>query len=91
MIKKNQMSLEEAFNQMRQKRQIVDPNISFMVQLRDWEKQNLTGTIQPATSEESSNHSCTPTRSNASGIYCGSSSKSKIDKNSLTESAIIVN
>ncbi|CAF3095951.1 unnamed protein product [Rotaria sp. Silwood2] len=98
MIKKHHMTLDEAFNKMRQLRQIVDPNISFIVQLRDWEKLHQTTTITTTTTttieatDDNNNMTCTATRSSASSsIYCGSTSKSKTDKKPRTESAIIVN
>ncbi|CAF4596516.1 unnamed protein product, partial [Rotaria magnacalcarata] len=45
------MTLDEAFTKMRQLRPIVDPNISFIIQLRDWEKSSLLTTetkLEPA-------------------------------------------
>ncbi|CAF3621389.1 unnamed protein product [Rotaria sp. Silwood1] len=92
MIKKYNMTLDEAFNKMRQLRQIVDPNISFIVQLRDWEKlHQMTTTTTIETTDDNNNMTCNGTRSTSSSIYCGSTSKSKTDKKSRTESAIIVN
>ncbi|CAF1286667.1 unnamed protein product [Rotaria magnacalcarata] len=91
MIKKYRMTLDDAFTKMRQLRPIVDPNISFIIQLRDWEKSSLLTTetkLEPA--DDTPNISCTVARSGSSVTYCGSTSKSKTDKNSLTESAIIV-
>jgi len=86
MIKKNRITLDEAFNTMRQLRRIVDPNISFIVQLRDWENKCLTTT---EATDDSINHACTNTRP-TSNTYCGSTSKSKTDTKTRTESAIIV-
>ncbi|CAF1163554.1 unnamed protein product [Rotaria sordida] len=95
MIKKYHMTLDEAFNKMRQLRQIVDPNISFIVQLRDWEKLNqmtITTTTIESTDDNNNNNNmtCTSIRSTSNSIYCGSTSKTKTDKKSRTESAIIV-
>ncbi|CAF1242520.1 unnamed protein product [Adineta ricciae] len=78
MIKKDRMQLDDAFTAMRQLRPIVDPNISFILQLQDWEKKCLSAT---STTESNEVHS-RPTSSS----YCGSTSKSK----TLADSAIIV-
>lgn len=78
MIKKDRMKLDDAFTAMRKLRQIVDPNISFILQLQDWEKKCLSTT---STTESTELHS-RPTSSS----YCGSTSKSK----TLADSAIIV-
>lgn len=56
MIKKKKIKLDEAFQTMRQLRTIVDPNISFILQLREWEKKCLettetTGTYCGSTSK----------------------------------------
>lgn len=83
MIKKYHMKLDEAFNKMRQLRQIVDPNVSFILQLRDWENKCLT-------SETTDDINCNSTRS-TSNTYCGSTSKSKTDTKSHNDSVIIVN
>ena len=88
MIKKYHMTLDEAFNKMRQLRQIVDPNVSFIIQLRDWENKCLT-TTTTETTDDNINHACTSTRP-TSNTYCGSTSKSKTDTKSRAESAIIV-
>ncbi len=85
MIKKHHMKLDDAFHKMRQLRQIVDPNVSFIIQLRDWETKCLT-TINETNEDISSNNS-----RSTSSTYCGSTSKSKIDVKSHTEAAIIVN
>jgi protein tyrosine phosphatase (PTP) superfamily phosphohydrolase (DUF442 family) len=89
MIKKNHMKLDEAFHQMRQLRQIVDPNVSFILQLRDWESKCLmtTTTTNLETTEEMTCHSARPT----SSTYCGSTSKSKTDTKPHADSVIIVN
>jgi hypothetical protein len=81
MIKKYHMTLDEAFNKMRLLRQIVDPNVSFIIQLRDWEKKCLTTSVT---------NDVTSTKSSSSSSYCGSTSKSKTDTKSHTDSAIIV-
>jgi len=87
MIKKYQMKLEEAFHQMRQLRQIVDPNVSFILQLRDWESKCLTNTTNNESNEEIS---CSNSRTSSSA-YCGSISKTKSDSKSHADSAIVVN
>jgi protein tyrosine phosphatase (PTP) superfamily phosphohydrolase (DUF442 family) len=85
MIKKYHMKLDEAFNKMRQLRQIVDPNVSFILQLRDWEKKCLTTII-----ETTDDITCNNARS-TSGTYCGSTSKGKTDTKTHADSAIVVN
>lgn len=89
MIKRHHLTLDEAFEKMRQLRQIVDPNMSFILQLREWEKIFRSSTSNDtSTHEENSGTSTTP-RSAAS--YCGSTSKSKTDtKKSLADSSITV-
>lgn len=81
MIKKYHMKLDEAFQKMRQLRTIVDPNISFILQLREWEKKcsEITDDINSKT---------TPT---TTGTYCGSTSKTKTENQTHSDSAIIVN
>jgi len=69
------MKLDDAFNKMRQLRQIVDPNVSFILQLRDWEKKCLTTTT---TTETTDDLTCNTARTTAS-TYCGSTSKSKTE------------
>ena len=91
MIKRHHLTLDEAFDKMRQLRPIVDPNVSFILQLRDWEKSLLTST------ESSEDHSCTSTasagtRSSSSTTattYCGSSSKSKNESKTRSDSSAI--
>lgn len=89
MIKNYRMTLDQAFEKMRQLRRIVDPNVSFMLQLRDWEKLLL------ASNESNDEHACPSTaasagtRSNSSAIYCGSSSKSKNDTKTRSDSSAI--
>jgi protein-tyrosine phosphatase len=84
MIKKYQMKFEDAFNKMRQLRQIVDPNVSFILQLRDWETKCLSA-VNETTEDHSSNNN------NSRSTYCGSSSKTKIDVKSHSDAAITVN
>jgi hypothetical protein len=86
MIKKYQMKFDEAFNKMRQLRQIVDPNVSFILQLRDWETKCLS-TINETNEELSCNNNSRST----SSTYCGSTSKSKIDVKSHPDAPITVN
>ena len=78
MIKKQHMSLDEAFKTMRQARQIVDPNVSFILQLQQWEKECW----KPKELVEE-------TRATSS-IYCGSTSKNKNEGKPRPDSSIIV-
>ena len=81
MMKKHRMLLEEAFDKMRQLRQIVDPNVSFIFQLREWER-SLQAPVDLADGDS--------TRP-APTSYCGSTSKNKGDATKCSDSAIIVN
>jgi protein tyrosine phosphatase len=90
MIKKEHITLDAAFNKMRKLRQIVDPNISFILQLRDWEKKCLTTETSDDNSMNSGANYCTNTRPTSSA-YCGSTSKTKQDSKPRTDSIIIVN
>lgn len=91
MMKKNHWTLEEAFDKMRQLRRIVDPNVSFIVQLKEWEK-SLRALTPPDTADDHSgtNNNNNNTRTN-SNPYCGSTSKSKSDSKSHTDAPIEVN
>lgn len=90
MMKKNTWTLEEAFDKMRQLRCIVDPNVSFIVQLKEWEKYVRTSPNNP--SETTDEHSGTTTNSRAnSNTYCGSTSQTKSDSKSHTDAPIEVN
>lgn len=84
MIKKYQMKSEDALRQMRKLRQIVDPNVSFIIQLRDWEKKCL------ASAESNEESTCNTSRTATSGTYCGSTSASKTDSKSRADSTITV-
>jgi hypothetical protein len=84
MMKKNHWTLDEAFDRMRKLRQIVDPNVSFIIQLREWEK-----CIMSTATEVTDDNSNSTTRS-ASNTYCGSTSKSKTDTKARTDPPIIV-
>ena len=88
MMKKHRLSFDEAFEKMRKLRSIVDPNVSFIFQLREWEKSLQTST------ESSDEPSCSSTatagtRSSSSGTYCGSSSKSKNESKTRSDSSAI--
>jgi len=87
MIKKYNMKLDEAFNEMRQKRQIIDPNISFILQLRDWENKCLATPII----ETDDDIDCNNNPRSTSSTYCGSTSKSKTETKPHPDSVIIVN
>ncbi|CAF0873711.1 unnamed protein product [Rotaria sordida] len=96
MMKKNRWTLDEAFDKMRKLRQIVDPNVSFIIQLREWEKYIMTTiTTTPSTSTDMNDDNSGINNSNStrstSNAYCGSSSKNKTDTKTCTDSAIIVN
>ena len=81
MMKKYRMTLEEAFDKMRQLRQIVDPNVSFIFQLRDWER-SLQAPVDVADGDSARA---------APSTYCGSTSKNKGDTTKCSDAAIIVN
>ena len=90
MMKKHHLPLEEAFDKMRQLRQIVDPNVSFIVQLKEWEKSLRTMT-PPESADEQHSGTNNP-NSNNTRAYCGSTSKSKSDSSkSHTDAPIEVN
>ena len=88
MMKKNHWTLDEAFDKMRKLRQIVDPNVSFIIQLREWEKGIMTTTT--TTTEVTDDNSNTTTRTTTT-TYCGSTSKNKTDTKARTDPPIIVN
>lgn len=90
MMKKNCWTLEEAFDKMRQLRCIVDPNVSFIVQLKEWEKYVRTPSTNPSEIIDEHSGTTNPSRTNST-TYCGSSSKSKSDSKSHTDAPIIVN
>lgn len=92
MIKKNRLTFEEAFEKMRKLRPIVDPNVSFILQLREWEKSFETSTEsseEHVCSSSSTTSASAGTRSGSSGIYCGSSSKSKNESKTRADSSAI--
>ncbi len=89
MMKKYHYTLEEAFEKMRKLRQIVDPNVSFIVQLKEWEKHVMSTPVTNETNDD--NSGTTNTTRATSNIYCGSTSKNKTDNKSHNDSVIIVN
>ena len=91
MIMRYHLSVNEAFEKMRALRPIVDPNIGFIVQLRNWESkcQASTELADDASSSSGATHGST-TRATSSSAYCGSTSKSKADGKSHADSPIIV-
>jgi len=92
MIKKHRFTFEEAFETMRKLRPIVDPNVSFILQLREWEKSFQTSTEsseEHVCSSPSTTSAAAGTRSGSSGSYCGSSSKSKNESNTRADSSAI--
>ena len=93
MIKKQHLSLEKALRTMRNSRTIIDPNFSFILQLRSWEKQCLSSRemIDEKRHADSSVMHRNAPRSRSSSRYCGATSTSKTDTKSCTDSVIIVN
>ncbi|CAF0959705.1 unnamed protein product [Adineta steineri] len=102
LMKKNHWTLDVAFDKMRKLRQIVDPNMSFIIQLREWEKTLISNTTSASslpttptpTSEihdESSGINNSPNIRSATNTYCGSTSKSKTDTKNCTDATITVN
>lgn len=92
MIKKHRLTFEEAFEKMRKLRPIVDPNVSFILQLREWEKSFQTSTEsseEHVCSSSSTTSASAGTRSGSSGTYCGSSSKSKNESKTRADSSAI--
>lgn len=87
MMKKNHWMLDEAFDKMRQLRRIVDPNVSFIVQLKEWEKSVLPSSIAESNDEHSGTNN---TNRTAPAIYCGTTSKSKADNKPHTDAVITV-
>lgn len=88
MIYKHHLTLDEAFEKMRQLRQIVDPNISFILQLREWEKTLRSSTSSTNDTTIHEDNSGTNTTPRSASTYCGSTSKSKTDnKKSLADSS----
>jgi hypothetical protein len=90
MMKKNHWTLDEAFDKMKKLRQIVDPNVSFIIQLREWEKTLMTTTTTEMNDDNAGTNNSTSTRAPLS-TYCGSTSKNKTDTKACTDSAIPVN
>lgn len=87
MMKKNHWSLDEAFDKMRKLRQIVDPNVSFIIQLREWEKNILSPSTEVNDDNSGTNNN---TARSTSNTYYGSTSKNKTDTKPHSDSAIIV-
>lgn len=92
MMKKHNLTLDEAFEKMRKLRQIVDPNMSFIIQLREWEKSlRLSTNINDTNIHEDNSGTSTTPRSSTTTTYCGSTSKTKTDnKKSHADSPITV-
>lgn len=91
MIKRYQLTARDAFEKMRALRSIVDPNIGFISQLREWEStcQALRELADDPSNSSAATH-CSATRATSSSAYCGSASKSKTDAKSHADSTIIV-
>lgn len=91
MMKQHHLPLDEAFEKMRKLRQIVDPNVSFICQLREWEKSLLSAASTTDHHEENSGTNPASRSGTSASTYCGSTSKSKTDnKKPHRESPITV-
>ena len=91
MMKKNHWTLDEAFDRMRKLRQIVDPNMSFIIQLREWEKVILSSNLNNENHDENSGTNNNTNSRSTPNTYCGSTSKTKTDnKKSHTDAVITV-
>lgn len=82
MIKNENLTVEEALKKMRSLRSIIDPNFSFIAQLRVWEKKCRTKIDfkddNRSINTPTINQSVQP-RSRSSSQYCGSNSSNKND------------
>lgn len=82
MIKNENLTVEEALKKMRSLRSIIDPNFSFIAQLRVWEKKCRTKIDfkddNRSINTSTINQSVQP-RSRSSSQYCGSNSSNKND------------
>jgi protein-tyrosine phosphatase len=87
MMKRCNFTLDEAFDRMRQLRSIVDPNVSFIIQLRDWEKLLAANS---ETTDDAALNTCSTSRTTSS-IYCGSTSKNKNETKPRSDAVIPVN
>ncbi|CAF0996736.1 unnamed protein product [Adineta ricciae] len=90
LMKKKRWTLDEAFEKMRKLRRIVDPNVSFIIQLREWEKTLMAN----AVTEPNEDNLGATSRSTSSGTYCGSTSKTKSESKACattSDAAITVN
>ena len=91
LMKKNHWTLDEAFDKMRKLRQIVDPNVSFIIQLREWEKTIMSNTTTAAPEVNDDNSGANNVSRSTPNVYCGSTSKTITDTKTCTDSAIPVN
>lgn len=92
MIKKHHLTLEEALKQMRQARSIVDPNFSFIMQLRSWEKSCLpkADTIDDTRNLNAGAMPYANVLSQPSSRYCGSTTGIKKETKACADAAISV-
>jgi len=74
---------------MRKLRKIVDPNVTFIIQLREWEKTILPITTTNETNDDNSGTNNSNNTRSTSNIYCGSTSKNKTDSKSHPELVLI--
>lgn len=94
MMKKNRLTLDDAFEKMRKLRRIVDPNVNFIIQLREWEKiimSPMTTSTTDMNDDNSGINTSTNSTRSASNTYCGSTSKNKTDTKTCSDAVIIVN
>lgn len=94
MIKKQHVTVDEALKKMRQYRSIIDPNLSFILQLRSWEKVCLTTKTDSIDGNRLANNGTIPYANalpHAPSRYCGSTSATKNETKSCTEAPIPVN
>lgn len=88
MMKKHGLKFEDAFKEMKKRRSIIDPNMGFIFQLRDWENE-----CQISTSSKSPDENIDPSCPNAQfpkNKCLGSSSKTKLDTRQCSDQPIIV-
>jgi len=88
-MKKYHWTLDEAFDKMRKLRKIVDPNVTFIIQLREWEKTILPTTTTNETNDDNSGTNNSNNTRSTSNSYCGSTSKNKTDSKSHPELVLI--
>jgi len=95
MIKKEHITVNEALTKMRKYRSIVDPNLGFIFQLRNWEKSCLSKTESVVDGNRSFNNGpiafSTVRPHSTTSRYCSSTSTSKKETNACADAPIPVN